>query len=244
MSMNNALTRPTRKVMRSGIDRTKPNKEVISKLKELKLRVEHLPQRTFDKWLDFVQRDRNRELTTNVNAQKLRHAMHAIPKHNLRDAFNRIIAKPDKVRVALLAFARRIQRAPKEAFDNWKQYVNDVNNKKLLDAERANKLHNALTRIPRRTLKDAHDRIIGEGDKLKGALRTIMHTYKNAPKQAFDKWKKLPQDVSDKKLLSALHANKLRNALRSIITPTLKDATDRILGGGNKLTGALRRVAI
>jgi hypothetical protein len=43
----------------------------------------------------------------------------------------------------------------------------------LLDIDRAHKLNKALNNIPRRTLKDAHDRIIGDGNKLAGTLRRL-----------------------------------------------------------------------
>jgi|EP00360_Condylostoma_magnum_P000960 hypothetical protein len=38
-------------------------------------------------------------------------------------------------------------------------------------------------------MKDANDRIVGEGDKLKGALRRILIAYQKKPKDAFDLWK-------------------------------------------------------
>jgi hypothetical protein len=40
-----------------------------------------------------------------------------------------------------------------------------------------------------RTIKDANDRIIGGGDKLKGALRRLILAYQKKPKDAFDQWK-------------------------------------------------------
>jgi hypothetical protein len=54
---------------------------------------------------------------------------------------------------------------------------------------KSNKLVALLKQIPSRNLKDAYDRIIGGGDKLKGAIRRLILAYQKKPKDAFDLWK-------------------------------------------------------
>ena len=105
-------------------------------------------------------------------------------------------------------------------------------------------MNNCLHKIPQRTLKDACDRIIGGGDKLKGALRRIVLAYQKKPKDAFDLWKKWLDLVKNKQVVDRLTAQRLLTSLNSIPQRTLKDACDRIIGEGDKLKGALRRLEI
>ena len=60
---------------------------------------------------------------------------------------------------------------------------------------KAKELNNKLHKIPQRTLKDACDRIIGGGDKLKGALRRMIIAYQKKPKDAFSLWRNWLNDV-------------------------------------------------
>jgi hypothetical protein len=55
--------------------------------------------------------------------------------------------------------------------------LNDVKQNKLLDTIKAKKLNECLSKIPQRTLKNANDKIIGEGDNVKGAIRRMLIAY-------------------------------------------------------------------
>jgi hypothetical protein len=46
-----------------------------------------------------------------------------------------------------------------------------------LDTIKVKQLNECLSKIPQRTLKDANDRILGGGDKLKGAIRRMLIAY-------------------------------------------------------------------
>eukprot|EP00360_Condylostoma_magnum_P001327 CAMPEP_0168316314 /NCGR_PEP_ID=MMETSP0210-20121227/15183_1 /TAXON_ID=40633 /ORGANISM="Condylostoma magnum, Strain COL2" /LENGTH=67 /DNA_ID=CAMNT_0008296479 /DNA_START=1 /DNA_END=200 /DNA_ORIENTATION=- len=65
-------------------------------------------------------------------------------------------------------------RKPKESFDRWRNYVTGVNTKGILDQARAQRLNNCLNRIPNRTLKDGFNRVVGDGDKVSGAIRRLL----------------------------------------------------------------------
>jgi hypothetical protein len=66
-----------------------------------------------------------------------------------------------------------------------------------LNIDRAHKLNKTLNNIPRRTLKDAHDRIIGDGNKAAGAIRRMVNMYRQKPRDAFNLWKKYVNDVKN-----------------------------------------------
>ena len=82
-----------------------------------------------------------------------------------------------------------LKRKPKEAFDRWRRYVQAVNNKEVLDNVKSQKLLNTLNKVTRRTLRDATQRIVGEGNKVKGAIRKIYSTMQRMPKTAIEKWR-------------------------------------------------------
>ena len=79
-----------------------------------------------------------------------------------------------------------LNRKPKVAFDRWRAYVHAVNNNEILDGIRSQKLLNCLERIPKRKLRDATQRIAGEGDKVKGAIKKIFSTLQRMPKTAIE----------------------------------------------------------
>ena len=66
-----------------------------------------------------------------------------------------------------------MKRKPKEAFDRWRKYVQAINNHEILDNVRSQKLLICLEKIPKSKLRDVTQRIIGEGDKVKGAIKKI-----------------------------------------------------------------------
>jgi hypothetical protein len=59
----------------------------------------------------------------------------------------------------------------------------------MLDQANAVKLEKKLLSIPKRTIKDAYERIIGDGSKLAGVMRRLTIEAQRRPKDAFQKWK-------------------------------------------------------
>ena len=55
-----------------------------------------------------------------------------------------------------------------------------VNNKDIFDGMRSQKLQNCLERISKRKMRDATERIVGEGDKVREQLRKTSNSAKNA----------------------------------------------------------------
>ena len=73
-----------------------------------------------------------------------------------------------------------LKHKPKEAFDRWRRYVQAVNKKDIIDGIRSQKLQNCLERISKRKMRDATERIVGEGDKVREQLRKTSNSAKNA----------------------------------------------------------------
>ena len=79
------------------------------------------------------------------------------------------------------------RRKPKQAFDSWKEFINTLKNSLLLDRLRTMKMQFTLVKMSTRVLRDCIQRILGEGNKIKGALLIYLSAIFRRPKNAFDK---------------------------------------------------------
>ena len=70
-----------------------------------------------------------------------------------------------------------LKKKLKEAFDRWRKYAQAVNNKEIFDGMRSQKRMNCLERIPKRKMRGTTQRIAGEGDKVKGAIKKNFSTH-------------------------------------------------------------------
>ena len=61
-----------------------------------------------------------------------------------------------------------------------------MNSKEIFNGMRNQKLQNCLEKIPKRKMRDATQRIVGEGDKIKGAIKKIFQTLQRMPKTAIE----------------------------------------------------------
>ena len=76
----------------------------------------------------------------------------------------------------------------------------------MLDSLKAEKLKSILNVIPKRVLKDAEDRIVGQGNKIKGRLRELENKLKQIPRDAINRWKDYVNEVKTGAILENLKA--------------------------------------
>ena len=162
----------------------------------------------------------------------------------MRDASQRILGDGDKIKGALKELEVKIKQIPREALSIWKNYNLKVKEGKFLDNLRAQILEKTLNQIPLRTMRDASQRIIGNGDKIKGALRELEAKIKQIPRDALSIWKNYNLKVKEGMILDNLKAQNLSMTLSQIPMRVLKDSTQRILGNGDKIKGALRELEV
>ena len=67
----------------------------------------------------------------------------------------------------------KLKKIPRDALKKWRDFNEDAKKGALLDAMRAQKLKHSMSKIPLRTIKDAENRIIGQGEKIKGMLKNL-----------------------------------------------------------------------
>ena len=97
-----------------------------------------------------------------------------------------------------------------------------------------------LNKIPLRTVKDSIQRLIGSGNKIKGALKELEVKLKSIPREALSQWKKYAIKVREGRFLDNLRAQRLEKTLIQIPSRTIKDTIQRIFGNGNKIKGILK----
>ena len=62
---------------------------------------------------------------------------------------------------------------------------------------RRSALMNPRSKVSLRTLKDTSERILGDGSKVKGAIKKIFMTLQRMPKTAIEQWKKYNSSYKD-----------------------------------------------
>ena len=93
----------------------------------------------------------------------------------------------------LQTLINRLRNIPKNALRKWAKVVQDIMDKKLFDNARSSKLLILLERIPRRTMKEAHERVRGlifAPPQVKAIIKRMDGILKRRPKEAFDRWSK------------------------------------------------------
>ena len=119
---------------------------------------------------------------------------------------------------------KQLQRIPRDALNQWKQYNNDAKKGAILDNLKAQKLKFSMSKIPVRTMKDTIERIIGQGDKVKGMLKNLDNKLKNIPRDALRNWRDFNDRVKKGDLMDSLRARELKMLLEKIPLRTQRDA--------------------
>jgi hypothetical protein len=99
-----------------------------------------------------------------------------------------------------------------------------------------------LEKIPSRTIRDGFERIVGDGDKLKGVIKRMLKQYEKRAHDAFKKWKQWLADSKSRGLLNAIKARQLKEMLEKIPSRTIRDGFERVVGDGSKLKGVIKRM--
>ena len=124
----------------------------------------------------------------------------------MKDAENRIVGQGNVIVGKLKELENKLKQIPRDAVQRWKKFVDAVRNGEMLDSLKAEKLKSILNVIPKRVLKDAEDRIVGQGNKIKGRLRELENKLKQIPRDAINRWKDYVNEVKTGAILENLKA--------------------------------------
>ena len=205
----------------------------------------NIPKIALKKWNKAVIELKEYELKTSLKGSKMLNSMKKVPVRVLKETCERIkgdIFLPKGLNGYLLNLYNIRKKRPKEAFDRWKKYFNIIDKNFLIDQLRQAKLQLTLTKIATRMLRNCLLLIMGEGNKIKGAFYIYISAILRRPKMAFDKWKTFVFEARHQKLLNHLKLYKLKSYFSKICARKLRDATQRIIGGGNKVKGAIQNI--
>lgn len=241
--LKNALGGIPKRVLRDATQRvvgdgSKLKGALASLLANLKKR----PRDAIRLWKQYINDVKSKKLMDNLKSQKLDNILKRIPNRILRDSVRRVIGDGNILKATLNSLIAKVDKRLKDAQDRWRQFIADIKSKKLMDNLKSQKLKNLMERIPRRVIKDAKERVLGDGDKVKGALKTILHTIKNKPRQAYNLWKVFKEACDKKQIMDNVRSQKLLNHLARIPVRSMRDAAQRVLGEGEKVKGALKSI--
>jgi hypothetical protein len=243
--LKNALGNIPKRTLKDATERIIGNADKVKGvLRRLQLDLLHKCKDAFIRWKDFKQNCDKKLILDSLKTQKLKLSLSLVPKRTLRDALDRVVGDSDKVAGTLRRLQLHYNRKPKEAFDKWKDYLNEAKKKNLLNALNAQKLKDILTKLCRKPLKSAHERVLGDTDKVTAALRRLELSYRVKPREAFELWKNFKQNCDKKLILDSLKTHKLKLSLSLVPKRTLRDALDRVVGDANKVAGILRRLQL
>ena len=211
-------------------------------LKNLENTLKKVPRDAMNQWKQFNENAKRGAILDNLKAEKLKSTMARIPLRTIKDAEDRIMGQGDKVKGMIKNLENTLKKIPRDALSKWKQFNEDAKKGAILDAMRAKDLKFALDKIPLRTTKDAVERIIGQGDKIKGMLKNLENQLKKIPRDAIRQWKDFNDKAKTGAILDAARAKELKFKLEKIPLRTTKDAVERIIGQGDKVKGMLKNL--
>ncbi|OMJ79726.1 hypothetical protein SteCoe_20206 [Stentor coeruleus] len=232
----------------------KPDFETLSKVaQEKKLKAKYSLEvitKTFTKKTTTILRKWKR--TSNVatakiaknsaNGFKIHFKIGKFPLKNLRLAFQQIMASESRVKSAVRVFFSKIEKRSSLALRTWKNYSEKVNENKLLNAVKTQKLRNALMKIPNRTLKIAFSRIVTSESRSKAAVRTVIKQIIKKPKIVFKLWKMYISSCKNKSLLDNYRSSKVKSTLYKLTSKSCRGCFTRIIGEGNLIKGAIKKI--
>ena len=105
-----------------------------------------------------------------------------------------------------------LKSIPKKALRRWSKTVDDIKNKRLFDNARSSNLQISLERIPRKTMKEASERLKGiifASATVYSTIKRLDGLLKRKPKQAFDNLRKYVQAVNNKEVLDGVNSREL-----------------------------------
>ncbi|OMJ81595.1 hypothetical protein SteCoe_17904 [Stentor coeruleus] len=203
-----------------------------------------IPRDTMENWRKYVRMCKSKSIFDGMRSQKLRNSFDRIPRRILKDSYNRILGDGSFVKGAIRRLLAGLMKIPKNSIEKWKKYIQMCKAKTIFDGMRSQKLKNTFERMSRRTLKDASNRILGDGNLIKGILKSVVRRMIDLPKDSLAKWRLYIRACKTQGLLDNLRSQKLKHSLVSIPTRTLRNVCERIFGEGNLIKGALRRIQI
>ena len=151
--------------------------------------LKNVPRKSLRSWVHKVEDIKHKNLFDNARTAKLKNALERLLRRTTKDTTERIkgvLFVAPTVRKTIRRMEQLLKKRPKAAFDRWRKYAYAVNTKMILNSVKSLTLKTKLEKSSKRTVRDAFQRIVGEGDKVKGAIKQIYRALQKKPKLAYD----------------------------------------------------------
>ena len=124
----------------------------------------------------------------------------------------------------------------------WVKFVDKCRQGKLLDACRSLNLRQHLENIHKATTRKTLDRVLGQGNQVRGYLRRMVFQIQKQQNSSFLAWKNLASEQRLAKIWKKFRASTLRSIAGRVSDKQLKTSFERIIGNGKRVLGHLMRV--
>jgi regulator of replication initiation timing len=216
--------------------------QIELKLTLLSLKYYRKPKVVFRTWKDYVYNVKKGKLLDSMRTEKLKNAISKITFRTLTSVTRTILLLPGLIKKSFRIFLQNRRDNCKKTLTSWSRYVHKCKQGQLLDAVRTQKLRKHLSDINRRQLRDAVERVLGDGSKVKGSLRRMMLQVHKCKMLSLQKWKYWFMRAKAQEAAKKIKGYQLQTILRKVPERTLRSAIDRIIGNGARAIGAVRRM--
>ena len=213
-------------------------------LRRLFINARKLVKLSFARWTHFLIATKNKTLMNNQRATGLKRRLEQLIHCSQKAVILRIASLNPKVLQKLLVLSESAKKVAKNAFTSWKNAIFEGEVVKLKRIIRGEKLVITMQRVTSTTGRQILKAVHGHMGLIKSSLKYLEYSIKKRTSNAFSNWKNVIEDLKRSELMDNVRTEKLRSKLESINKRKLRDASDRIIGAGNKLHGALTRVGI
>mmetsp|Transcript_34163 Transcript_34163/g.59690 ORF Transcript_34163/g.59690 Transcript_34163/m.59690 type:complete len:1503 (+) Transcript_34163:18-4526(+) len=213
--------------------------KIFKALFDLSLITKQNSKTAFDKWGRYVKSVAKKDLLDNARSYKLKNHLDRVTRPTLAKSLDTIVGGGKKWLGTLYRLDAFATRKPLEVFKVWNDYINESKQHEISDKIRSERLRNHLNNIPRRSLKTAYNRVVGDGKDFKRSITIIDKFAKKIPQQTINQWQRNSVTEATQE---ADKARRFVEKLSRLPKPTLRAAADRLYGKGKRVKGALRRL--
>lgn len=122
-----------------------------------------------------------------------------------------------------------VKSIPKHSFELWKLLISDQKKKAILNNLNKEKIINLLGNTVRKAKKSSLNRILGEGNAARGALRTLYSIFSKLPRRPFSIWKHKNNQFKEFQMKQQLSLAKLKHVLANLISRQVKLSLAQVL---------------
>ena len=132
------------------------------------------PRDILKTWKDNINNSEKKKLLNEKRYGFLKNGLRSVCARTIKSSFSEILTKPNLVKKGLNRIQNIMKQNIRDSLGKWKDYVSLCKNGDFFNSMRTEKLKARLLSITRRSANSVVERIIGDGSRLKGALKLLL----------------------------------------------------------------------